>query len=103
MPAQDSPGPYHAWHEGQGAQVGHKSAPHMHVLGCTCSDVRQFFERIIMMDKSVPCYAMQQPLACFVNTCVFASYSEGGEKIALRGGGVTRKPIFPTPPPPGPP
>ena len=24
---------------------------------------------------------------------------KGGKKIALRGGGVTRKPIFPTPPP----
>ena len=28
---------------------------------------------------------------------------QSGNKIALRGGGVTRKPIFPTPPPPWPP
>ena len=26
--------------------------------------------------------------------------TQGGKKIALWGGGVTRKPIFPTPPPP---
>ena len=27
------------------------------------------------------------------------SWALGGKKIALRGGGGTRKPIFPTPPP----
>ena len=37
-------------------------------------------------------YALRRPLA--------RSANQGGKKIALRGGGVTRKPIFPTPAPP---
>ena len=55
--------------------AGHKSAPHMHVLVCICNSVRQIFVHIILMYRSVPPMLHDNLLACFVNTCVFASYS----------------------------
>ena len=62
--------------KGGGGGAGHKSAPHMHVLVCICSNVQQFFKQIIMMYRSVPPMLCNNLLACFfVNTCVFALYS----------------------------
>ena len=48
-PAAPPPSPTSSPHEG--LQAGQQGALHMHVLVCTCSNVRQFFRNTLLTTK----------------------------------------------------